>query len=88
MATRALAAPAPPITGVLARRGLLHRERDLAQALELALGRYLTAPGAAALPRNSARSCGPAVSTSRPPVPTPTPPSVPLPTMRRWLRRR
>src|SRR4051795_5978398 len=50
MATRALAAPAATITGVLARRGLLAQERNLAEALELALGRYLTAPGAAPLP--------------------------------------
>jgi hypothetical protein len=50
MATRALAAPASTITGVLARRGLVAQERDLAQALELALGRYLTAPGTAPLP--------------------------------------
>ncbi|MDX6229991.1 MAG: hypothetical protein QOI76_3381 [Frankiales bacterium] len=37
------------IAGVLARRGISADERDLAQALELALGRYLSAPGSAPL---------------------------------------
>ena len=50
MATRALTVPSSTITGVLARRGLVAQERDLAHALELALGRYLTAAGAAPLP--------------------------------------
>jgi hypothetical protein len=50
MATRALAGPSFTIAGVLARRGLVADERDLAQAMELALGRYLTAPGSAPLP--------------------------------------
>ena len=50
MATRALTGRSLTIAGVLARRGLATDERDLAQALELALGRYLTAPGSAPLP--------------------------------------
>ncbi len=50
MATRSLAGPSLTIAGVLARRGLVTDERDLAHALERALGRYLTAPGAAPLP--------------------------------------
>ena len=88
MATRALTVPSSTITGVLARRGLVAQERDLAQALERALGRYLSAPGALRCRRSSVQSCAPAVSTLTPTVPTPQPRPVRLPTMRRWSRPR
>lgn len=46
----AVLSPSLTVAGVLAKRGLLAGERDLAEALERALGRYLSAPGSAPLP--------------------------------------
>jgi hypothetical protein len=46
----AVLSPSLTVAGVLAKRGILSGERDLAEALERALGRYLSAPGAAPLP--------------------------------------
>lgn len=41
--------PSMTIAGVLSRRGIPTSERDLAQALERALGHYLSSPGSAPL---------------------------------------
>jgi hypothetical protein len=49
MAVLSPRATTPTIAGVLARRGITADEGDLASALERALGRYLSAPGAAPL---------------------------------------
>lgn len=49
MTTRALAGSALTLSGVLARRGLPAVEADLAEAVEAALGRYLSVPGSAPL---------------------------------------
>jgi hypothetical protein len=45
----AVLSPSMTIAGVLAKRGITTGEGDLARALELALGRYLSAPGSAPL---------------------------------------
>jgi hypothetical protein len=49
----AVLSPTTTIAGVLARRGLATDEGDLARALERAIGRYLSAPGSAPLPRKT-----------------------------------
>jgi hypothetical protein len=46
----AVLSPSLTVAGVLAKRGLLSGERDLAEALERALGRYFSTPGSAPLP--------------------------------------
>ncbi|BEP14381.1 hypothetical protein acdb102_26920 [Acidothermaceae bacterium B102] len=49
MTTRTLTMSSLTVAGVLARRGLSFDEADLAEAVEQALGRYLSVPGSAPL---------------------------------------
>lgn len=45
----AVLSPSMTVAGVLARRGIVTDERDLARALERSIGRYLSTPGSAPL---------------------------------------